>query len=520
MGSWIDQYQCARQLGLSTATIRNWIRAGYLIVDGEGRVSQSSIDRVEREVIGHDKLTSRSNKLYKTGCESVELDISNWESYESQLPESKRNRDGIYYTPQVIVDDMLSTIDLQSVDLHSATILDPCCGSGNFLVAALKIGFLPQNIYGYDLDPNAVAITRARMEALSGCKAENILCGDFLELCGSVANQFDFIYTNPPWGKKLIGHYEHIINEAKPRRMDSSELFFRASMQMLRDGGQIGFLMQGAVFNIARYSALREYIFESHVVRFTHYGNPFKGLMTSAQAVVVTKEKGDGEAIECVDGEVRYLRTRESFIHNPYLIFNFRISPQGAELIAHLLSSNSYVTLKGAARWGLGIVTGSNSRFCISEPRRGYSPIFRGGDISTEGLARPSLYITNDLSRCQQVAPIELYRAKSKIIYKFISSRLCLFLDREQRLILNSANMLLLDDGFALSEQQLVDLLNSPFMNWLHASIFASHKILRRDLEQLPIFADYFVDGRNFDEGEYLRSIGVESDGEGGYRCL
>ncbi|MFR9652134.1 MAG: TaqI-like C-terminal specificity domain-containing protein [Rikenellaceae bacterium] len=495
MGSWIEKYQCAKLLSVSSATVRNWIKAGYLNSNEDGRVSSESIDRVKSEVIGGIKLTSRANKLFK---------INDGDEYN----ESRRNRDGIYYTPQFIVDDMLSTIDLSQVDLSRATFLDPCCGDGNFLVTALQLGFLPQNIYGYDIDPKAVNAAKDRIMNASGYVGETtILCGDFLTIAHD--RKYDFIYTNPPWGKKLQP-------QESGRKIDSSEQFFRRSMEVLRDGGRIGFLMQEAVFNVGTYQQFREFIFSYNIVKFSHYGQSFKGLLTAAQAVIVDKFASENSPIICCDGNSIYMRSCESFANNPYLIFNFQIKPNYADLIAYILKSDDYITLK--ARWGLGIVTGNNSRFCSREPRATYQPIFRGEDISIDGLAEPSLYITTDLSKCQQVAPLETYYAPSKIIYKFISSRLIFYLDREQRLILNSANMLLLDSSFPLSEEQLVALFNSPFMNWLYTSIFSARKVLKRDLERLPIFINNLSKGEIFNESTYLQSLGIEPDGVGGYR--
>lgn len=496
MGSWIEISQCAELLCVSSATVRNWIKAGYLDANVDGCVSRESIERVRREVIGSEKLTARANKLFK---------VDNDDAYN----ESRRNRDGIYYTPQFIVEDMLSTIDLSNVDLSKATFLDPCCGDGNFLVAALKLGFQSCNIYGYDIDFEAVRIARERIVHECGYESDNILCDDFLSHNNS--REYDFIYTNPPWGKKLQPR-------GLGRKIDSSEHFFRRSMAVLRDGGRIGFLMQEAVFNVGTYQQFREYIFGYKIVKFIHYGRSFNGLLTAAQTVIVDKIVADNLPIHCCDGVTNFLRSRDSFAHNPYLIFNFCIKPDYANLISTILKSDRYTTLK--ARWGLGIVTGNNRRFCSSEPQEDYIPIFRGEDISINGLAKPSLYITADLSKCQQVASMELYNAPSKIIYKFISSKLLFYLDREQRLILNSANMLILDNDFPLSDEQLVALFNSPFMNWLYTSIFSSRKVLRRDLERLPIFTDHLSKSVTFDESSYLQNLGIEPDGIGGYRVV
>ena len=210
----------------------------------------------------------RSNKLFKTENQSIEVDFDRWEEYDSMLPESIRNREGIYYTPQYIVDDLLSTIDFQNIDIKSATFLDPCCGSGNFLVAALRIGFTPENIYGYDCDPNGVTIARKRLFDASGVESLNVVCADFLTT--EIDREFDFIYTNPPWGRKTQ-------RSTKRESKDSSELFFRTSLSVLKKGGRMGFLMQEAVFNIRAYASFRELIYSLSIDRFIHCGRPFKG---------------------------------------------------------------------------------------------------------------------------------------------------------------------------------------------------------------------------------------------------
>ena len=77
-----------------------------------------------------------------------------------------------------------------------------------------------------------------------------------------------------------------------------------------------------------------------------------------------------------------------------------------------------------------------------------------------------------------------------KLIYRFISKDLVFFCDTRQRYILNSANMLILDDDFPLGAKQLAEIMNSDLTNWLFKQLFHTHKVLRGDLEVLPIFTD------------------------------
>lgn len=100
----------------------------------------------------------------------------------------KRKEQGIYYTPEYIVDYIVKNtlkpvLDrCKSVgDLQKIKVLDPACGSGSFLIKALevinekykefgnpgneftKIMILQQNIYGVDLDEKAIEIARLNL---------------------------------------------------------------------------------------------------------------------------------------------------------------------------------------------------------------------------------------------------------------------------------------------------------------------------------------------------------------------
>ena len=161
-----------------------------------------------------------------------------------------------------------------------------------------------------------------------------------------------------------------------------------------------------------------------------------------------------------------------------------------------------HITLKDNAEWALGIITGNNEKLCRKEGTEGYLPIFRGKEIFKDKMAEPSLFVNENLEGCRQVADLRLYKSPNKIIYRFISNKIVCFHDTEQRYVLNSANLFVKDD-FPVSYSQLVSLLNSDFMNWLFRSVFNTHKILRGDLEMLPIFHEYFKENEVFSEDAF-----------------
>lgn len=505
----------AKKAGVSSATIRNWIKTGYLKKNFHGDIEKESFELFLKTVAGKEKLISRANKLLKSpvatnnnavGNNLKADDIGN--AYEQSLSESFRNKEGIFYTPSFIVSNLM---DIDDINISSATFLDPCCGSGNFIIRALELGFKPENVFGYDTDPIAVEITKKRIFLKTGYISNNIQNANFLEKIALQKNNngiiFDYIYTNPPWGKKIVKEekerYGFIFQSG--RSLDSCSLFFFACLRCLHKDGELGLLLPDSFFNIGAFEDARRKVLSLDVQRFVDYGKPFKGLMTKAFAFVLKNK-------ECNEHSLVY-----SFANNPKSIINFQCSAESIDVIQHVYEK-PHINLAHRADWGLGIVTGNNDKFLTRHPKNGFLQVFKGSDIGKKVVNNSNYFIPSDLTLYQQVAPIELYQASVKLIYKFISSDLCFFCDTEQRFILNSANMLIPHKNLPLSAIQLCDLLNSDFMNWLFKNLFKTHKVLRSDLESLPIHAAYFEKYPEFTEKTFLEFLSIERVNDGTYR--
>ncbi len=298
--------------------------------------------------------------------------------------------------------------------------------------------------------------------------------------------------------------------------LDTTSLFLFASLRLLKDNGFLGFLVQEAFFNIANFEDVRKETLNYNILRIKDYNRAFTGLLTKAQAIILQKNR-QTSLVKCQDKNENQLLSKEIFKKNPKTIFNFWIKNEEAEVIDTFFSKN-HKTLKNNAQWGLGIVTGNNKKYCIDFPKDGYVPVYKGSDITPNGLKEPSCYIPDNFSQYQQVAPLELYKAKGKLIYRFISSKLIFFYDNKQRFVLNSANLLIPSSDLGISPKQLVDLLNSKPMNWLFSKLFNTHKILRSDLETLPIHTDYFKEHSTFDEKKFLDFLNIKETNNGTYR--
>lgn len=522
--------EAARVANVSTATIRNWIKTGYLDKQGKGLISRNSLQKFMTEVAGKQKLNSRANKLlkdrhdHKDVTEKINLLLERHEGeeigfeYEKSLSDSYRNKEGIYYTPSWVIKDMYKYVKF-SPELK---FLDPCCGSGNFIIEAIKNGVDPQNVYGFDVDPNAVLITKKRIKDEFGFEAVNIKVGDFLGSAQPLRNEnlmFDLIFTNPPWGKKIEKSEKEKYSKIYGcgNSLDTTSLFLGASLSVLNPNGVMGFLIQEAFFNITTFEDVRKNVIIKKILRMVDYGKTFKGILTKAQAIIIQNTKGElNHCVECCIENKTFKRTMNSFLVNPKHIFNFWANESEAEVISQLYTKN-YTTLKGKANWALGVVTGNNEKFCTRVQKEGYLPIYKGSDITKTGLKEPTTFIPNDFSAFQQVAPLEMYLANEKLIYKFISSDLCFYYDTHKRYILNSAN-LLIPCNLEISANQLTKLLNSQIMNWLFNKLFSTHKVLRGDLELLPLHIDYYNEYSEFTEKQYLDYLQIKKIEDGTYR--
>ena len=83
-------------------------------------------------------------------------------------------------------------------------------------------------------------------------------------------------------------------------------------------------------------------------------------------------------------------------------------------------------------------------------------------------------------------APESMYRAKEKLIYRFISNHLVFAYDDKQTLSLNSSNIVI-PQIEGLSIKYILSILNSSIAQFIYEKRFNSVKVLRAHIESIPI---------------------------------
>ena len=398
--------------------------------------------------------------------------------YQSLTAEGQRILKGLYYTKPVIVNEMLSDIRI----LNGERFLDPCCGSGIFLLK-LEHATMEQ-LYGIDNDPLAVMIAKANLMVKYGESAvyPQIYQMDFLLHAVSALGdlKFDYIVTNPPWGTEKGHLHASDVIQSK----EKASLFFTESFKFLNKNGIQHFLLPSSLMKIKVHADLRRFVtHETRMESLKCYRERFKGVFTDFISLKVSKKPVFGSQNYLVFGANNVVSRKEfvpledDFCAIPMLADRDEAIISKVERLRHDDLSHS--------QWALGIITGNNAKVLKDRPRKGLEPIFTGKDIAKYSLKAPSRYIKFDRADFQQCAKEEFYRAKEKLVYKFVSGRLCFTYDDKQRLFLNSANILIPDiDG--MSTKTVLAFLNSSLFNFLYTKRFNDLKILKGNLCTLP----------------------------------
>ena len=398
--------------------------------------------------------------------------------YQSLTAEGSRILKGLYYTKPVIVNEMLSDIRM----LNGEKFLDPCCGSGIFLMKVQHAEM--EQLYGIDNDPLAVMIAKANLMVKFNESSvyPQIYQMDFLLHAATALGdlRFDYIVTNPPWGTEKGKLHESDIIQSK----EKASLFFTESFKYLNQNGILHFLMPSSLMKIKVHADLRRFVtHETRMESIKCYHERFKGVFTDFISLKVSKKPTFGSQNYVVYGTNNEV-SRKEFVPSDDSFCAIPMLNEREEAILGLVERMRNDDLSHS-QWALGIITGNNARVLKERMRQGLEPIFTGKDISKYGLKKASRYIKYNRADFQQCAQDELYRAQEKLVYKFVSGNLCFTYDDKQRLFLNSANILIPDvDG--MSVKTVLAFLNSALFNFIYTKRFNDLKILKGNLSTLP----------------------------------
>lgn len=213
-----------------------------------------------------------------------------------------KSGEGQYLTPLRVIRPAIMALDITSSD----KVIDPACGTGGFLVEALRqvaakefpkpdeswnlIKWANDNLYGVDKDDIGVKLTRAMMVAMRD-GSTHVLLGDAIRVnewatkytklrdeLGSttppfVHEQFTVVVTNPPFGEELkvkaadckAAGYT-IANAAAMKGptdfvdLEIGLVYLELCYRLLVTGGRVGIVLPETYFFSKKYRWLPDWL--------------------------------------------------------------------------------------------------------------------------------------------------------------------------------------------------------------------------------------------------------------------
>lgn len=369
----------------------------------------------------------------------IKVDSSHRVSIEDKPAVRKSN--GVYYTPQYIVDYVIENTlgklikNKTPKEISKIKIADPACGSGSFLIGAYqyllnyhkdyysnngkiskgnksnpltpdgnlttaeKKKILLNNIYGVDVDVNAVEVTKLSLllkcmegeteasiatqmklfhERVLPTLDNNIKSGNSLIDTDYYNNQFDFgdnktikpfnwkkafpqvynesgfdvIIGNPPWvslngkfGNDILNPQaqQYLINkyQGNTYRPNLYEYFVHRGLELINGNGYFSFIVPDRLGFNEQFIALRNKILTNYKVEELIYKAHFPGIVTDTLIFKIThKKKADNNYKIAVGefGKTLQIKTSKEYLADIEKKFGYETDDIAAKLLTKIFA--------------------------------------------------------------------------------------------------------------------------------------------------------------------------------------
>ncbi len=320
--------------------------------------------------------------------------------YETSLPATERKQRGHFSTPPRLVEYILDTCGyIPTSDLSRIRVLDPACGSGNFLAAAARrlitsqvgtdlsrphpssypepnsaqpaqtlqsvnchklLQHVQSNLWGFDPDPIACFLAEMQLrETLQRASGDlfprkmhlHIHQADSLTIPWAMCEEVDLFLANPPYlatkNNDLTGYRLSLTGG----QIDSYLLFLELAMRIVRPGGWLAIVLPDPVLARANASRERTHLLETFTIHHLwHLANVFhaqvgavvlvarKCTPTSTHAITWMREKWSRADGEFKRNQIGTTIPQSLFLQQPRAEFRYLLSNEHGQSVERLRS--------------------------------------------------------------------------------------------------------------------------------------------------------------------------------------
>jgi adenine-specific DNA-methyltransferase len=371
-------------------------------------------------------------------------------SYLESLPQSERRQSGLVYTPEHIVAAILEWACYDAARIApQASLLDPACGAGVFLVAAVQmwaehlkasgidilsvagrqklLRTVEARVFGIDIDPNAVelatyAVRQTVSQICGGATLptaffrDNVLEADFLlgrepkRLLGRVSGGFDFIVGNPPYVSvtHLATKYKDQLRNrfvTASGRIDLYTVFMERAIGLLKSGGTLAFITPDKYLASQTAQPLRTLLLQRGSVRLIGRFRSHQVFRDAATVPCVTVFERDRQPgpMQLLDCHVSRRNSEVAVLKRSTVFFSQLTASKGWGFTAPAMSKleqmiqGAHPTLgsrlsrlsAGLATGRDGVYVGRTGTFDVEDEL--LVPVVRGRDLQPFSIVDPKL---------------------------------------------------------------------------------------------------------------------------------
>lgn len=194
---------------------------------------------------------------------------------------------GQYFTPKSVREALLSKLPTY---IENPKILDPACGTGEFLITAKKY-FTNPDLCGWDIDKKLFNISKEVIPEAHLKNTDALLNEDY--------EKYDFVIGNPPYyefkpTEKIREKFKDIING----RVNIFSLFIYQGIKWLKKDGYLAYVVPPSMNNGAYFLKLRKFITENSNIEYLHIldnSKIFHGALQSTMLLILKKGPNKGK---------------------------------------------------------------------------------------------------------------------------------------------------------------------------------------------------------------------------------
>lgn len=370
--------------------------------------------------------------------------------FEALLDKSAVNENGIVFTPEYIASFICEGVfaELKAWD-DSIKIIDPGCGCGIFLVAAVLYihntynipvnRIIKDNIFGIDIIPENVSRCKKILLAIAEKTGEtileediNIISADSLKIDWNDAFQVDgftYVIGNPPYvnthdmSKETAAFLKKNFETTKSGVYNIFYAFVERAMTYLSADGKLGYIVPNNFLTIKSATELRAFIQKNkYLVSILDFADNMVFKPVRTYNCIIMLDKNDNKKFKyCVLEKTDDIRTRlNSVVYDEMPVEH--IDKAGWKLVDHKtylnLSKieNQFISIKDFVR--TGIATLRDEVFMVNYDDGEYWKMIGETKYIIEPEIVKTLYKIPELKNCKNLSEV-----KRHIIFPYFKGK-------------------------------------------------------------------------------------------------